>query len=168
MADPTDIMGTASVEQGIRWQAEHGLRNDAPITGRICMAMLALMHGDTATGRRIAAWPGAVLEDALPLRLAAGFHYLHLTDDEPRLAPVYAGDVTDQAAVDAIVLAVTRDHDAWLLPWLDGPPQTNEAGAVGVDHGGVGVAVIAPRSAFRTQRTGRQRRLQHHDRPLCL
>jgi hypothetical protein len=128
MADETDIMGTASLEQGIRWQAEHGLRNDAPITGRICMAMLALMHGDTATGRRIAAWPGAVMEDAMPLRLAAGFHALHLTGADQRLAPIYAGQITDQAEVDEIVLAVTRDHDAWLLPWLDGPPQTNEAG----------------------------------------
>jgi hypothetical protein len=128
MADVTDIMGTTGVEQGIRWQAEHGLRNDAPITGRICMAMLALLHSDTATGRRIAAWPGAVMEDAMPLRLAAGFHYLHMTDGDRRLTPIYTGEVTDQAAVDAIVLAVTRDHDAWLLPWLDGPPQTNEAG----------------------------------------
>lgn len=121
-------MGTVSLEQGIRWQAEHGLRNDAPITGRICLALLALMHDDTATGRRIATWPGAAMEDALPLRLAAAFHYLHLTAAEPRLAPIYAGTVTDQAQVDATVLAVTRDHDAWLLPWLDGPPQTNEAG----------------------------------------
>ena len=45
-----------------------------------------------------------------------------------RLAPVYRGEVTDQAQVDALVVAVTREHDAELLPWLDGPPQTNEAG----------------------------------------
>jgi hypothetical protein len=128
MAQETDIMGTTGVEQGIRWQAEHGLRNDAPITGRICMALLPLLHSDTATGRRIATWPGAVMEDALPLRLAAGFHFLHLTNGDARLAPIYAGAITDQAQVDAIVLAVTRDHDASLLPWLDGPPQTNEAG----------------------------------------
>lgn len=123
-----DIMGTASLEQGIRWQGEHSLRNDAPITGRICLAMLALMHQDTATGRRIASWPGAPVEDAMPLRLAAGYHYLHLTHADARLEPIYASAVTDQAEVDAIVLAVTRDHDGWLLPWLDGPPQTNEAG----------------------------------------
>jgi hypothetical protein len=36
--------------------------------------------------------------------------------------------VTDQAEVDAIIAAITHDHDARLLPWLDGPPQTNEAG----------------------------------------
>ncbi len=129
MADTSgDIMGTASIEQVIRWQAEHGARNDAPITGRICLALQALMHSNTATGRRIATWPGAAMADAMPLRLAAGFHFLHLTDGDQRLAPIYAGEVTAQAEVDAILLAVMRDHDAELLPWLDGPPQTNEAG----------------------------------------
>ncbi len=128
MAGVTDIMGTAGLEQGIRWQAEHSLRNDAPITGRICMALLPLMRSDTATGRRIAAWPSAPVEDAMPLRLAAGFHHLHLTQGDRRLAPIYTGVVIDQAEVDGIVLAVTRTHDAGLLPWLDGPPQTNEAG----------------------------------------
>jgi hypothetical protein len=62
------------------------------------------------------------------LRLAGGLHHLHLTGAEDRLGPIYSGDVTDQANVDAIVAAITQDHDAHLLPWLDGPPQTNEAG----------------------------------------
>jgi hypothetical protein len=129
MADERrDFMGSMGVAEGIKWQWQHAAENGSPIIGRICLAMLALMHTDTATGRRIAAWPGAILEDAMPLRLAAGYHYLHLTDADQRLAPIYAGLVTGQAQVDAIVLAVTRDHDAWLLPWLDGPPQTNEAG----------------------------------------
>lgn len=44
-----------------------------------------------------------------------------------RLAPVYDGQITNQDEVDAIVLAVTADHDARLAHWLDGPPQTNEA-----------------------------------------
>ena len=51
-----------------------------------------------------------------------------LTGDEQRLEPVYRGDITDQPAVDAIVAAVAGHHAARLLPWLDGPPQTNEAG----------------------------------------
>jgi hypothetical protein len=62
------------------------------------------------------------------LRLAGGFHHLVLTGADTRLAPVYQGVLTDQAEIDALVVAITRDHDAALLPWLDGPPQTNEAG----------------------------------------
>ena len=42
------------------------------------------------------------------------------------LAPIYADaeDFNDAA----IVAGVVARHEAALLPWLDGPPQTNEAG----------------------------------------
>jgi hypothetical protein len=124
----TGLMDDARIENGIRWQAEHCRRNGAPVTARLIDAQVLLVQTDTAVGRRIAAWPGLPLEDAMPLRLTGGFYHLLLTGDEQRLAPVYRGEITDQAAVDAIVAAVTADHDARLLPWLDGPPQTNEAG----------------------------------------
>ncbi len=130
MADETEsgLMDDARIEKGIRWQAEHCRRNGAPVTARIVDAQVALMGGDTAVGKRIASWPGLILEDAMPLRLAGGFHHLRLTTTDDRLAPVYDGTIVDQVEVDAIVAAVTADHDARLLPWLDGPPQTNEAG----------------------------------------
>ena len=122
------VMDDGRVAEGIKVQAEHCRRNGAPATARIVAAQLALMRGDTLCGQRIANWPGLPLEDAMPLRLAGGFHHLQLTGADDRLLPVYRGEVTDQAAVDIIVAEVTADHDAQLLPWLDGPPQTNEAG----------------------------------------
>lgn len=121
-------MDTDRVADAIRWQADHAASNGAPCTGRVVRAQLALLDGATQVGRALASWPGRPLEDALPLRLAGGHHYLALTGQDARLLPVYRAELTDQAAVDALVLAVTRDHDAALLPWLDGPPQTNEAG----------------------------------------
>lgn len=121
-------MEIENVANAIRWQADHAANNGAPCTGRVVRAQLALLDGDTAVGRALAHWPGRPLEDALPLRLAGGHHFLVLTGADVRLAAVYRGEVTDQSQVDALVLAVTRDHDAALLPWLDGPPQTNEAG----------------------------------------
>ncbi len=122
------VMDDGRVAEGIKVQAEHCRRNGAPATARIVAAQLALMQGDTLCGRRIANWPGLPLEDAMPLRLAGGFHHLQLTGADDRLVPVYRGEITDQATVDIIVAEVTADHDARLLPWLDGPPQTNEAG----------------------------------------
>jgi hypothetical protein len=122
------VMEIDEVAKAIEWQADHATNNGAPCTGRVVRAQLQLLDGATQVGARIAAWPGKPLEDALPLRLAGGFHHLVLTGADARLAPVYRGDVTDQAEVDALVLAVAHDHDAALLPWLDGPPQTNEAG----------------------------------------
>jgi hypothetical protein len=122
------VMDDAHVAEGMRVQAEHCRRNDAPVTARIVEAQLALMQGENMVGQRIANWPGLPLEDALPLRLAGGLHHLHLTGADDRLGRIYRGEVTDQAEVDAIIAAITHDHDARLLPWLDGPPQTNEVG----------------------------------------
>lgn len=122
------LMDGQDVAAAIRWQADHAANNGAPCTGRVVRAQLALLGGETETGRRLATWPGKPLEDALPLRLAGGFHHLTLSSADDRLVPVYRGEVTDQDAVDALVLSITSDHDTELLPWLDGPPQTNEAG----------------------------------------
>jgi hypothetical protein len=121
------ILDDGRVAQGIRLQAEHCRRNDAPVTARIVEAQLALMAGGTRCGARIRDWPGLPLEDAMPLRLAGGFHHLLLTGADARLDPVYRGAVTDQDEVDAIVCAVTADHDERLLGWFGSPPQTNEA-----------------------------------------
>ena len=121
-------MEIADVGQAIAWQARHAEEAGAPITGRIIRAEAAIIAADTQTGRRMADWPGLSLEDAMPLRVAGALHFLHLTGATNVLAPVYAGEVTDQAEVDALVAGVAQAFDAALLPWLDGPPQTNEAG----------------------------------------
>jgi hypothetical protein len=122
------VMAILDVRDAIAWQAEHAEKADAPITGRVVRAERAILDTPTELARRMLQWPGLILEDAMPLRVAGGLHWLHLTGAEPRLAPVYAGEVTDQSTVDAIVAAVALTWDAKLLPWLDGPPQTNEAG----------------------------------------
>lgn len=122
------IMDIVDVRQAIEWQASHAEKADAPITGRVVRAELAILDTATALARRMRDWPGLSLEDAMPLRVAGGLHWLHLSGAEARLAPVYAGEVTDQGAVDEIVAAVAITWDAKLEPWLDSPPQTNEAG----------------------------------------
>ncbi len=121
-------MDSRSPVDAINWSAEHCFRNDALVTGRVQLAMLPLLQTATQVGQRMANWPGLTAEDVLPLRLAGGLHNLHLTGAETRLAPIYSGEITDQAEVDAIIVEVVQEHDARLRPWLDGPPQTNEAG----------------------------------------
>lgn len=122
------IMGLEDFDAALDWQARHAEENGAPATARVIRALAGVRASDTATGRRIANWPGLTLKDAMPLRLAGGFHHLLLAGADDRLAAVYAGEVTDQAVVDALVLDLAHRFDARLLPWLDGPPQTNEAG----------------------------------------
>jgi hypothetical protein len=122
------VMGITDVREAIAWQANHADKADAPITARIVRAELAILDTDTELARRMRGWPGLSLEDAMPLRVAGGLHWLHLSGDEARLRPIYAGEIVDQAIVDETVAAVAVDWDARLAPWLDGPPQTNEAG----------------------------------------
>jgi hypothetical protein len=122
------VMGITDVREAINWQANHADEADAPITGRIVRAELAILDTPTELARRMREWPGLSLEDAMPLRVAAGLHWLHLSGADERLAPIYAGEVADQAAIDEIVAVVAVAWDARLAPWLDHPPQTNEAG----------------------------------------
>ncbi|MBL0768318.1 DUF2332 domain-containing protein [Sphingopyxis sp. XHP0097] len=119
--------GPAAIRAAFANQVAYCRANDAPITARIVAALATLLDKPaTEFARRIAAWEGAPLADALPLRAAGGLHALHLGGVAPDLAPIYADaeDINDAAIVGAVV----AHHEASLLPWLDGPPQTNEAG----------------------------------------
>lgn len=127
MADHA-VMDIVSVPQAIAWQAEHAEKNGAPGTARIVRALLALEDSQAATARRINGWQGLSLRDAMPLRIAGGIHNLLLTGEESRLEDVYAGRMSDQGQVDTLVRELVETYDARLMPWLDGPPQTNEAG----------------------------------------
>jgi len=119
----------AEILSALNDQANHVLKNGAPGTAAICRALIAIAQGDTLCGQRIARWdPQMVLRDAMPLRLAGGYHDLFRRGVEPGLSKIYSGEVSDQATVDQIVCEVVERHDAELLPWFDSPPQTNEAG----------------------------------------
>jgi hypothetical protein len=121
-------MQIADVRQAIEWQAEHAATAGAPCTARVVWAQLAILDTPTELARRMKAWPGLMLADAMPLRVAGALHWLVLSGADRRLEQVYAGALTDQATIDEIVAAIAVHWDAKLLSWLDHPPQTNEAG----------------------------------------
>ncbi|MGY4397458.1 hypothetical protein ACVWZA_002652 [Sphingomonas sp. UYAg733] len=100
----------------------------APITARICAALAICLDRSTKTGRRVLDWPGEPTTDALPLRLVGGLHALDLAGVAPDLSRVFAGGVIDSDTVQRILRESFATHDAAIYPWLDGPPQTNEAG----------------------------------------
>jgi hypothetical protein len=119
--------GGSAVTDAFHNQALYCRANDAPITARIVEAIRDLLESG-APGEllaRVRAWSGAPLADALPLRVAGGLHALHLQGEEPALSAIYRGEDADDVAVIGEVIA-RREAD--LLPWLGGPPQTNEAG----------------------------------------
>jgi hypothetical protein len=121
-------MEIVDVRQAIDWQAEHAAQAGAPCTARVVRAQLAILDTPTELARRMKEWPGLMLADAMPLRVAGALHWLVLSGADRRLEPVYAGELTDQATIDELVADLAVDWDAKLVPWLDGPPQTNEAG----------------------------------------
>ena len=125
------LLGTGFDVGGVRQayanQAAYCLANDSPVTSRVVTALAALLDAPQpgAFIAQLRDWAGPVLVDAVPLRSAGGMHALHLSGAAPELAAIYAGEPADDLA---IIARAVRQHEAFLLPWLDGPPQTNEAG----------------------------------------
>ncbi len=99
----------------------------APVTARVSRALGRALTRETRVGRRVLDWTGEPVADALVLRLIGGLHALHRRAADAALTRVFSGAVTDEDAVEAVLGQVVARHDAALLPWLDGPPQTNEA-----------------------------------------
>lgn len=128
--EPIDPLATGpeAVRTAFLNQVAYCRDNGAPMTAQVCDCIAQLLEsgrGGTVMAR-IRRWEGPPLADALPLRIAGGLHALHLSGAEPGLAAVYAGDaVTD--LVERVVKAL-EVHDRALHRYLDGPPQTNEAG----------------------------------------
>ncbi len=102
------------------------------LTARVCEALTRIIAADQGpVGRRVKTWqgdpgPGA---DSVPLRLCGALHGLVLSDLAPGLAQAYAaggGMHLDQEIGNAV-----RTHGAYILEWLDFPPQTNEVARSG-------------------------------------
>ena len=122
MADETTNRHAFAIQQ--HYCEEMG----APVTARVAGALGDALTRDTATGRRVLDWASDPTADALPLRLVGGLHALAQAGASPPLSAVFAGEVSDPVEVETRLREEMAAHDDALLPWLDGPPQTNEAG----------------------------------------
>ncbi len=120
--------GQGAVAAAFANQVAYCTAAGAGVTARVVAAVQALVERGEGGAflEAVRSWPGAPLADALPLRVAGGIHALHLAGAERALAGIYA----DLSGLDdvGIIAAAIRLHEAALMPWLDGPPQTNEAG----------------------------------------
>ena len=122
-------MGTeAENRESFHIQAGYCEAMAAPITARVSTGLAEALDRTTATGRRVLDWPGEPVADAIVLRLVGGLHALHRRGGDAALEAVFLGQTSEPAAVVAALRTTVAAHDAALLPWLDGPPQTNEAG----------------------------------------
>lgn len=108
-------------------QVDYCRANEAPVTAAIVEAVATVLTPNTAFGVTVLEWEGDPLADALPLRCAAALRSLHLAGKARILDPIYRGTAEPDEAQAAVAAMLAMHGDA-LLPWLDGPPQTNEAG----------------------------------------
>jgi hypothetical protein len=118
--------------EALRWQAAFCAQSGMTIITRICTGLADAIDHTTRTGARVLNWPGDPIADALPLRLVGGVHALYRSGTAPALSPLFEDREHDPAAIAATLRAILIAHDAYLYPWLDGPPQTNEAARSGV------------------------------------
>lgn len=127
MASARAIVPFMTPIEAFQSQVDYCAANDAPITAAIVAAIADSASTATVTGAKILGWTGHPMFDALPLRITGGVHHLWRKGQVPELAPLF--DQSGTAAQNAALMrAVFAKHDATLLPWLDGPPQTNEPG----------------------------------------
>ncbi|TYR31415.1 DUF2332 family protein [Mesorhizobium microcysteis] len=113
-------------------QADSCDRLGSPFTARLCRILVEVLDDTTATGARVANWPGEVRDDAVALRMCGGLHRLVLEGRDPGLAAVYPPHEAGDAALASAVRAAIVAHEDALLANLDSPPQTNEIGRSGM------------------------------------
>ncbi|MBS0480388.1 MAG: DUF2332 domain-containing protein [Proteobacteria bacterium] len=114
-----------------RIQEFYCTKNGAPIYARLCAAIAEGLNRDSEVGRRVLDWPGEPTRDALPLRFIGGLHALVRAGKDAGLAAIFAGKTIEPAAIADDLNRALIAHDDALLPWLSGPPQTNEPGRSG-------------------------------------
>ncbi|THD34777.1 MAG: DUF2332 domain-containing protein [Sphingomonas sp.] len=125
------MAGEENNRAAFRIQEFYCQKNGAPMYARLCAAIAEGLSRESEVGRRVLDWPGEPTRDALPLRFIGGLHALVRAGKDSGLAAIFRGEATVPAAIAADLNAALVAHDAELLPWLDGPPQTNEPGRSG-------------------------------------
>ena len=111
---------------------EHYCRNmDAPAYARICAALARGLNRDSAVGVRVVDWPGEPTRDALPLRLIGGLHALVLAGRDPDLAAVFASEVIELDAIEAVLARTLIAHDAGINPCLFYTTHADDPGGAG-------------------------------------
>lgn len=109
-------------------QAHSCVALDSPFMGQLLTCLAQHWPADTALAARFATFEGDIgpRGHSLPLRLAGGLHALVLSGQAPELAAAYPPVRVDDAQLSAAVLKALETHEAFLLDWVESPPQTNE------------------------------------------
>ncbi|MEP2830180.1 DUF2332 family protein [Parvibaculum sp.] len=108
----------------------------SPFTSRLCRLLGARLNGNSSFGARVLSWQGHPQNDALPLRVAGGFHALRRQGAVALSAAYPPNEVDDEALWHALDAAIA-EHDLFLTRFLDSAPQTNEVSRSSAILGGM-------------------------------
>jgi hypothetical protein len=139
---------TAHIAAAFGQQAQFCDALRAPLTAALCRVVAAGLDPASLTGKRLAAWPGEPMTDALPMRMTGALHWLVRSGRAPALAALYPpAALPDDAALGAALAHVLADPacDAAIADFLGSAPQTNEVGRAGALLPGLLVVAAATR-----------------------
>lgn len=116
------------LEKAFRDQAKVCADLGSPFTARLLDGLAGAILPGTPLADRLLSWPGdmSVSGDVLPLRLAGGLHALVRLGRDGDLSDAYADPEIDGARLAAVALGAMKRNEAFLLDWIESPPQTNE------------------------------------------
>ncbi len=123
-----------TIRAAFRTQADFCRASKSPLTADVCLALSDTLDRTTRTGTAILDWPGDPMADALMMRITGGLNALARSGDDAALSAIYqarSGNIAGE------ISRVIRQWDERLLPWLDGPPQTNEVARSGMLYPGI-------------------------------
>lgn len=120
---------TQRIRDAFHLQAQYCRAAGSPLTADVVAALADVLDHSTRTGGRILDWAGDAIVDALPLRIAGGLNALVRSGRDDLLARLYK---SRDVEAHPVLRQTLEKWDDWLLPWLDGPPQTNEVARSGV------------------------------------
>ncbi|WP_028958439.1 DUF2332 domain-containing protein [Sulfitobacter sp. 20_GPM-1509m] len=117
-----------TLAEAFRNQAQSCARLDSPFMQRLLTLLATDWPADSALGRKLAGFTGDIGPSghSLPLRVAGGLHALVLSGRSPRLAACYPPHTPDDAPLRDAVMEALATHEAFMIDWVDSPPQTNE------------------------------------------
>lgn len=121
----------ADIARAFREQADHCRNLGSPFNGLVCDVLAEHLDEASEFGRRVTSWQGAPVADALALRATGALHALARSGRAPILSALYPkenepAELPSPSLLGSVIEDAVSDHDAFLCPYLDSPPQTNE------------------------------------------
>lgn len=114
--------------QALQDQSFHCEALGSPFMARLLTLLAERMRPDTPVAERLFNWDGDLSPqgDSVPLRICGALHALKLREPDGALAHAYPPNTVTDAQLWAAINTAFANDEAFLMSFIDSPPQTNE------------------------------------------